>query len=166
MDKADGGRRTPITRSVLTGDEWSEEERSRRQGTLGIEAPGEGLSRKEIEFVERFQQAGEQLQWIPKDPLRRPTNDFIWTSNGNPSVELKSPRPRYQTIHGRIVAAASRAAKQDVVKENFLIDLGNEPLTDELRVQLERFNVGRRKYRLSRLWVMSASQIHAIELAE
>lgn len=194
MDKAEGARRAPKTRSradqaapatdtgtdgpkpplpplnnssAASSDGWSEEERSQRQDALGINTHGENLERHEIEFVERFQRADQQLEWIPRDRRTfKPTNDFRWTNNGDIEVELKRTKPRYATIHGRIVDAVSRAAKHAFEKPNFMIDIGDEPLSDTLRAELAEFNVGRRKHRIVRLWVMSGSDIHAIELRE
>lgn len=112
------------------------------------------------------QQLNEQLDWIPRDPTFKSTNDFVWVSHGRREVGLKSPKARYETIHGQIVKAASRAAKHRVIKENFVIDIGDEPMTDDLRAKLSEFNVGRRKYRLRDLWVMAQGQLHRIELRE
>lgn len=157
--------RPPGTASA--GGDWDDTERARRQDALGIETHGERLERHEIEFVERFQAAGEQLEWIPRDRQQfTPTHDFVWLSNESREVELKSTRARYETIHGRIVDAASRAAKQGVAKTDFMVDIGDQPLTDELREQLAGFNVGRRKYRLTGLWVMSEGRITRIGLSE
>lgn len=146
-----------------SGDDWSEEERARRQAALGIDTHGEDLHQHEIEFVERFHAAGERLEWIPNVRFK-PTNDFKWLGKGGSEFELKSTKARYATIHGRILDAASRAAKHNVVKDKFVIDLGNEPLTDELRAELATYNVDRRKYRLAALWVMSQGKLHQIDL--
>ena len=64
-------------------------------------------------------------------------------------------RAEYSVIHGRIVNAASSAwNKHKVVTNMFVIDLQAAPLADELRKALAEFNLGRRKYRLERLWVI------------
>lgn len=145
------------------GEDWDEAERKRREEALGIDTHGDPLTRSEIEFVERFQAAGQHLEWIARDPKRRPTNDFTWVEKGV-EVEQKSTKARYETIHGRIVDAAAQAAKQGVIKDNFLIDIGNAPLNEALRAKLARFNDGRRKYRLNRLWVMTQGRIEEIDL--
>lgn len=125
---------------------------------------GESLEAHEVRFVERFLDAGQQLEWIKRASDHRPTNDFLWTNNNNVPTELKSTRARFETIHGQIVKAASRAAKQSVTKDNFMIDIGDEPLTDELREKLAAYNVGRRKYRAAGIWVMAQGQLHEIDL--
>ncbi|TWS25359.1 hypothetical protein FK268_09210 [Tsukamurella sputi] len=146
-------------------DEPTEDWRA-RQDALPIDFHGDRLEPHEIQFVERFLAAGERFEWIPRDKNRRSTNDFVWTSNGGIPTELKSTKARYESIHGTIVKAASRAARHGVVKDNFVIDLGDQELTRELRSDMERFNVGRQKYRLSGLWVMSRGEITQIALAE
>ncbi len=125
---------------------------------------GETLEPHEVKFVERFLDAGQQLEWIERPTDRKPTNDFRWTNNNGVPTELKSTKARFETIHGQIVAAASRAAKQSVTKDHFMIDIGDEPLTDELRERLAGFNVGRSKYRAAGIWVMAQDQLHQIEL--
>lgn len=125
---------------------------------------GDILESHEVRFVERFLDAGEQLNWIKRPADRKPSNDFLWTSNNGVPTELKSTKARFETIHGQIVAAASKAAKQSVTKDNFMIDIGDEPLADELRERLAGFNVGRRKYRAAGIWVMSLGELHQIEL--
>ncbi|WP_166905926.1 hypothetical protein [Mycobacterium sp. DL440] len=128
-----------------------------------MEFNGERLEPGEVRFVERFLDVGETPEWIATAGFK-PTNDFIWRSNGNVEVEQKTVVPRPQSIHGRIVDAASRAAKHGVVKDRFVIDIEDSPLTDEIRVALEQFNVGREKYRLQGLWVMAQGQLNAIDL--
>ena len=125
---------------------------------------GDRLEPHEVRFVERFLDAGEQFEWIKRDSDRKPSNDFLWTSNNGIPTELKSTKARFETIHGQIVSAASRAAKQSVTKNNFMIDIGDETLTAELREKLAAFNVDRRKYRVAGIWVMAQGQLHRIEL--
>jgi hypothetical protein len=138
---------------------------ARRQSMLPVDFHGDTLLGHEVESLERFLDAGEALEWIPKD-RSRPTNDFRWTSlAGQPEIELKSTLARFETIHGTLVKAMSRAMiNHGFTKENFLIDLGEEPLTLELARRLAGFNVGRRKYRLARLWVIAEGVIHEVNL--
>ena len=73
----------------------------------------------------------------------------------------------YDKIHGKTVDASSRAANnqhQPVVKDRFIIDIRDAPLTDDLRHDLEGFNDGRYKYRLQELWVMSQGMLYRIDL--
>jgi hypothetical protein len=137
-----------------------------RQDSLPVDFSGERLEPQEVVFAERFIGLGHHPRWIPKDTVaRRSTNDFEWTNNGGIEVELKATRATYKAIHGRIVDAASRAMRNHgVVKSNFMIDLGTHELTAELREQLTGFNVGRRKYRIERLWVLDRAGLHEIVL--
>lgn len=136
-----------------------------RQDALGIDFKGEILEPHEVRFVERFLAAGHTLDWIPRDTLRYlPTNDFVWLSNGSIIVELKSTKPRYETIRGRIKDSVRAAARHGVIKDSFLIDLGDEPLGDALHTQLRHYNLDRSRYRIRNLWVMSRGQIHEITL--
>lgn len=130
-----------------------------------MEFNGERLEPAEVRFVERFLDVGETPEWIANARFTS-TNDFIWRSNGNVEVEQKTVVPRPESIHGRIVDAASRAAKHGVVKDRFVIDIEDSPLTDEIREALEQFNVGREKYRLQGLWVMAQGRLNVIDLQE
>jgi hypothetical protein len=133
----------------------------RRQGLLPVDFHGELPKPHEVEFVERFLDAGEDLEWIP-NVRSTATSDFIW--NGD-AFELKSTKARFETIHGAIVKSSSRAMKNHgVVKNRFMIDLGDVELTDDLREALAEFNVGRRRYRLASLWVMSRGRLEEIAL--
>lgn len=140
---------------------------ARRQGALPIDFGGDVLKPHEVEFVERFLDAGEELEWIPKSPAT-PTNDFRWSSRDGVPVELKSTKARAATIHGRLVDAMSRAARQDVVKDRFIIDLGHDALPDgvldQLVEDLARFNVDRRKYLLAGLWLFVGTELHSVPL--
>ncbi|MCL1840223.1 MAG: hypothetical protein FWF75_00520 [Propionibacteriaceae bacterium] len=147
----------------MTAREWTEAERAARQAGLGIETHGETLTRQEIEFCEKFLALGHTPEWI-KRRIHFPTNDFIWRDFGNREFELKTTKARYLTIHGRIVDAASRAANHGFVKENFLIDIGDAPLTADLEADLSGINVGMSQARISQLWVMSQGQLHEIRL--
>jgi hypothetical protein len=134
-----------------------------RQDALGIETHGETLNPAEIQFCEKFIALGQEIEWIPTGGWVS-TNDFIWLNHGGKEFEQKTTRANYAVIHGRMVDAASRAAKHNVVKERFMIDLRDELLTEDLAHSLEGFNVGRRKYRLTELWVMSAGRLYEINL--
>lgn len=141
---------------------------ARRQGALPVDFGGDVLKPHEVEFVERFLDAGEQLEWIPKAPSA-PTNDFLWSSRDGRPVELKTTKPRAATIHGRLVDAMSRAARQNVVKDRFIIDLGYDDLPagvlDQLVSELAGFNVDRRKYLLAGLWLFVGNELHDVPLA-
>ncbi|UUW88459.1 phage minor head protein [Pimelobacter simplex] len=138
---------------------------AQRQGALPLDFGGDILKPHEVEFVERFLDAGETLEWIPKDPAL-PTNDFFWTSRDRLPVELKSTKARAATIHGRLVDAMSRAARQGVTKENFIVDLGDQALPDGLIDELVDFNVDRRKYLVAGLWIFAGGRVHAVPLVQ
>ncbi|MGV0595693.1 hypothetical protein [Mycolicibacterium porcinum] len=148
------------------GDEWSEEERARRQTNLGIDTHGEDLVRHEIEFVERFHALGHQLEWIARDPAGMPTNDFIWLDNDNLLVELKSTKARYPTIRNQIHDAVSQAREKGVSKQNFIVDLGGKLLTTKLRHQVSLYNRRNPDNTIERLWVMSRGALHRIDLQQ
>jgi hypothetical protein len=134
---------------------------TRRQSALPVDFHGDLLKPHEVEFVERFLDAGEQLEWIPNDPAV-PTSDLRW--NGV-DYELKSTLAKYSTIRGRILSASSKAMRNHgVVKENFIIDLGAQPIPPELLNELANYNVGRRHYRIVRLWVMSGGVLSEVVL--
>lgn len=167
----DGGRKPPFTGGPSAlGPEPDPADRDaylaywkKRQDALPVDFKGDTLQSHEVRFVERFLAAGETLEWIPK-ANHTSTNDFTWTSKGGLPAELKSPKARYETIRGRITDAVSKARKQGVVKENFVIDIGDHELSDDLRTQLEQFNVGRRD-KIARLWVMTLGELIEIPLA-
>jgi hypothetical protein len=154
----DGGRGRNVGGASGWDDEWNEEERSHRQNALGIEANGERLTGREIMFVESLQRHhGGDIEWISRDySEQKPTNDFIWKSNGGLRAELKSTVPRYGTIAKHIRDAVKKARAQDVVKDNFVIDIGPRALSPKLRTQLSAYNRRNPDNRVARLWVMSS----------
>lgn len=142
---------------------WDEYWR-RRQEALALDTGGDVLEPREVEFLERFL-PGNEVRWIPRDRTRRlPTNDFIWVSNANLVMELKSTSPKYQSIRNHIHSTVVRAQAREVVKENFIIDIGNAPLTEKLRRQLSEFNVRTTSTRIRRLFVMSREGLEEISL--
>jgi hypothetical protein len=166
-----GGSKPPAPPKPPTGggggeppdDEWR-----RRQDALAIDTHGERLQPHEIVFVERFLALGHRLEWIPRNSHGPtgilPTNDFVWLDNDLLVCELKATQPRFVSIRGRIASAVSKAEKQGVTKENFVIDLGDQPLTVELRGELARYNAGRRNQHISRMWVMAQGRLEQIAL--
>lgn len=132
----------------------------RRQDAIDVDFKGDVLKPWEVRSVERLVRRGEVIDWIADDRTTS-TPDFNWESRGVDGVEMKSTKARVETIRTRILDAASAAMRNhQVVKENFLIDIGHAELTDDLRRELEGYNFAangepRRKYRLARLWVLS-----------
>lgn len=142
---------------------WKEYWR-RRQEALALDTGGDVLEPHEVIFLERFL-PGNSIRWIPRDrSTRLPTNDFVWLSNGAISVELKSTGAKYQSIRNRIHDTVRRAHVRGVVKENFIIDLGDARLTPKLRRQLGEFNARTTSTVIRRLFVMSADGLEEIRL--
>lgn len=167
---AGGGGRTPPSSPRAAGaapdpDPSDKVAWKARQDATGVDFKGEILYPHEVRFVERFIAAGHSLEWIATG-RHIPTNDFLWLSNGGIPIELKSTKAKYSTIRGRILETVVKAERQNVVKANFIIDLADQALTSELRTEIASYNVGREKYRIERLWVMSRGQIEEIRLAK
>lgn len=126
----------------------------------GLDFKGDVLKPWEVRSVERLVRRGEKLDWIADDRTTS-TADFDWLNRNVAGVEMKTTKARISTIRGRILDAASRAMlNHGVKKDTFLIDIGHEHLTDQLRRELETYNFDqhgnrRQNYRLSRLFVMS-----------
>lgn len=136
-----------------------------RQDALGIEAHGETLTPHEIQFVERFQALGHQVEWIPRDTVtHRPTNDFVWLNRGRIECELKSTMPKYGSIRSHIAGAVDRAVAQGVRKENFVIDLGAAPLRPKLKGQLSQYNERNPGKKIAALWVLARGELTEIDL--
>lgn len=146
-----------------------EQEWARRQAALVSDTSGEDLYPHEIEFLETFEGLGERATWIPRaphDPIRgrRPTNDFVWLTNGGVPAELKACSDNYGKIRALISRAVRKAREQDVVKDTFVIDITPYRLSPKLRAQLERYNVRNPDNTITSLWVMSGGQMHEISL--
>ena len=154
-----GGRGVPTP--TPEPDEGDREAWKRRQDALSVDFHGELLEPREVRFVERFTARGEELRWIRNDRSTS-TADFVWLGprGGGLAYELKSPKARAETIRSRILDAASDAMRNHgVVKDRFVIDLGTQSLTADVRAALADYNFvngsPRRKYRMASLWVLS-----------
>lgn len=127
----------------------------------------------EVEFVEQFERQ-HRLTWIPRDqptPTQRaagvkakPTNDFVWHSNNNIEADVKRTKAKYSSIRDLIVPKVKAARIAGVVKENYIADIGNAPLTDKLRGQLGKFNTRNPDNQIARLYVWSQGTLHRIQL--
>ena len=127
-----------------------------RQVATGLDFKGDRIEPHEILSYERLLRAGEVVEPIWNDPSR-PTSDFDWVSRDVRNVELKHGRMDPRTVMNPVLKAALRAAThpwRPMVKDCFLLDFGEEPITAEVRAAIRGHNKGRRKYRVSRLWVM------------
>jgi hypothetical protein len=123
-------------------------------------------TRTKVKFVERFLNAGHTLSWIPRDrDSRKSTHDFMWLNHGPYEIELKSTKAKYSTIRGQIMGAVKRAkVNHNVTKSRFIIDLGDQPLTAELREELTHYNLDRSLYKIKALWVMTQGELEQINL--
>ena len=135
-----------------------------RQAAIGLDFKGDILKPVEVPTVERLVRRGELVEWIAPD-ASRPTNDFIWLNRGGVETEMKSPQAKYTTIRGRIHLAVKRARlNHGVVKDSFLIDIGDEVLSVGLARELQRYNIDRSRYPITHLWVMSNDGDHLVEI--
>lgn len=146
---------------------WPEAERVRRQQALGIVPAGEQLFQHEIETVERMHAAGETLQWIPKDTKTfKPTNDIVWVSNTGIEADLKATSAKYSLVKTLIHKAVAAAREAGVIKENFVVDLGESRLTTKLHGQLAKYNTRNPDNPISGLWVIPRGELTQIDLNE
>jgi hypothetical protein len=143
----------------------------RRQDALGIQVNRETLTPGEVIFCERFIQGhpgmtpAEVLEWIPRDPTMRPTNDFIWLARNGLICELKSPRIATSDQAVRLIRdAITKARKQDVVKENFIIDFGDQDVAERELARLAGYNSTQRTTQVSSIWVMIQGKLNELQL--
>lgn len=131
---------------------------------LGRWDPEQVLSHKELDFLDRVEKKGHLVRWIPKSKDGLPTNDFVWLTQDDELCELKSPKAKRSTIIGAIRDAVRDAAKQDVTKDCFVIDLGKRRLGPTLERQLRGYNEARETYHIRRLWVVAENGAVLTEL--
>lgn len=131
---------------------------------LGRWDPDQVLSHKELDFLDRIEKKGHLVRWIPKSKDGLPTNDFVWLTQDDELCELKSPKAKRSTIIGAIRDAVRDAAKQDVTKDCFVIDLGKRRLGPTLERQLRGYNEARETYHIRRLWVVAENGAVLTEL--
>lgn len=123
---------------------------------LGRWDPDQVLGHEELDFLDRIEKKGHLVRWIPKSKDGLPTNDFVWLTQDDELCELKSPKKaKRSTIIGAIRDAVRDAAKQDVTKDCFVIDLGKRRLRPTLERQLRGYNEARETYHIRRLWVVA-----------
>jgi hypothetical protein len=167
-----GGKPPPVAATPDPSDKaaWGEHWRQ-RQDALGLETHGERLTPEEVLFGERLARVyqstplSEVIEWIPKDPTMRPTNDFIWLANNGLVTELKSPRIATGRQATRSIRdAITRARAQGVVKENFVVDFGDVSVNAAELDHLAGYNRDQRTTRVSRLWVMVRGNLTEIQL--
>jgi len=125
------------------------------------------LESHEIDFLERFEARGERARWIRRDLVtRKSTNDFYWETNNSIACELKSTSTKYRTIRIHIQDAVINARdNHGVVKDVFVIDLGQRKLSSKLRKQLSLYNQRVQDGKIRRLFVMSDDGAHFEEIS-
>jgi len=139
-----------------------------RQDNLPTNRIPDNLEPHEVRFYERFLgELGQRVVLIPRNPFipsvgRTPSNDFIWLTNGSIYCELKANNPRYATISEAIRRAVLKADIQGVIKNNFVIDLGQTKLTAKLQNQLATFNQKNQRVQIRSLWVVDSEGLQKI----
>lgn len=141
-----------------------------RQAKLHTPTNGAQLTRSEVLFLEKFEALGEKAEWIPPTRAAR-TSDFYWTSRDGKPWELKSPSLAgwgSMTAKEQYERIAKRVSQDAPYKKNFLIDIGNMPLTNDLKWQLTQYNVRHSRsigHMIEQLVVMANGQLYTIVLA-
>ncbi|MEL4506397.1 hypothetical protein AAEX63_16060 [Luteococcus sp. H138] len=107
-----------------------------RQAAVPLDFGEDILKPTEVISVERLVRRRESIRWIPRTHAKS-SHDFVWLNRGGVNVEMKATKARYETIRGRVFSARKSAWENHrVLKDVFLIDLGDAPLTTELRHRL------------------------------
>ncbi len=166
---ADGGDTNPRGRQAPTPQLVPREEQTweQRQRRLGFQTgPGWDLEPHEVRFYERFADAGNEVRLIRKSLYRKPTNDFRWLSRDSIEIEVKRPeQPTYPASRQLIQRAVARARKNHAfVKDRFMLDFGDQELSDLVRKQLGEFNWRNPQNQIRELWVWSRGTLIAIPL--
>lgn len=125
-----------------------------RQDALPLDFKGDTIESHEVEAYERLLRLGEDVEPI-KRSLSVPRNDFVWLTRDNRVTEMKSTKARYETIRNSIHQAVRKAQEKGVVKDIFLIDIGEAELTEKLARELGCYNLDRSGYMIRELYVMS-----------
>lgn len=120
------------------------------------------LEEHEQIFDTRFKAHGQTALWVPRPAIEgkpgqyAPSNDFYWVEKELQATELKTSKNKYSTISVRIKDAVIKAKNHEVstIKENFIIDLGSHGLSQELRIQLSKYNTRNPNSSIRSLWVM------------
>lgn len=166
---ADGGEKNPRGRQARTPDLIPREQQTwdQRQRRLGFQTGLQwDLKPHEIEFYERFTDAGNEVRLIPKSTVRKPTNDFRWLNRDSVEVEVKRPEhPSYAASKQLVQRAVARAMKNHgFVKDRFILDFGDHALDELVRTQLGLYNVRNPDNQIRELWVWSRGGLIPITL--
>lgn len=137
-----------------------------RQDALPLDFKGDIVESHEVMLYERLLRLGEQVTPIARHATD-PRNDMHWERIGLP-VENKSAKAKYTTIRQRVYEAVRSARAHPsapLAKEIFLVDIGLEPLSQELKAELAQYNNDRSRFRIKRLFVMHSDGAEITEIA-
>lgn len=130
----------------------------------------------EIHTLERLQQLApdvpleDRLEWLPQGERiggrTQPSHDIRWKERGGLLLEVKTPESAdATTIKKRVWKAAKRSwDSHNYVKANFLVDIGDSPLTDGLRHELALINEEAQHRKVSRLFVLHQGQLDEVAI--
>lgn len=131
----------------------------------GLDFKGDTLKPQEIAFVERFVGSGRRIEWISNQtPDRSSSLDFTWLDEAV-DIELKATKAKHSTVRNAIHKSVKAArVNHGVTKDHFIIDLADQPLTDDLRNHIADYNLERSRYPIRRVWVWSRERLEEITL--
>ena len=161
-------RRLPslaILRAASSGESGERSYWQIRQDALGIDSHGETLEPDEIVFYERLGKIyGEPLadivDIIPRDKMMKPTNDFLWLIRDGVPVEIKSPTVSdYGHAERRIWNATIKAAEQGIIKDVFIVNYGDLPLSADAIELLASYNENHATGKIRELWVLVGERL-------
>jgi len=132
-----------------------------RQTALGLNTYGAILEPDEIVLYEKLGliygcPIHEVVDIIPRDKTMKPTNDFLWLTRGGIPTEIKSPTVGdYEHAERLIWKAVTKAAKQDVIKDTFIVNYGVQALADGTLELLAAYNNNHSTGNIEELWVLT-----------
>ncbi|WP_161605503.1 hypothetical protein [Pimelobacter simplex] len=144
------------------------------EATGRFTASGETLQPEEVVFVERMLALGHELAWIATgsngvdEVGTLPTNDFIWVGAAAAGAALQvehkaiaANTPADVKHIARQIRKALHKNQRRLIVTNVVIDLGDQPVTDETLAELAKL-YGAAPRPLERLWVMSRGRLHRV----
>ena len=92
---------------------------------------------------------------IPRNPVMKPTNDYRWLTRGGVEVEIESPMVGdYQHAENLIWKSLTKACEQQVIKDVFVVNYGDQQLAVDVLALLAACNDGHGTGRVRQLWVL------------
>lgn len=157
--------RGPARERTAANDEYW----SHRQRRLGIDDSGVKMKPHEIELVEALKSLGDPpTKWLPAAPQLpdgrlQASNDMMW--HGQEFEVKRTTSATYPGIKGSITQYVKKARETGVVKERFLIDLGDRAiLSEKVRHQAEKYNLRHPDATIEELWIFDRNGLHKINL--